>query len=207
MGSLKRRLWVNKIGLALAVCLAAGVATHAQAQGSQSGSSSNAGPNSGPKNGSSTNITNSLGQAEQAVQTLAQPAPSVTPQSSTQGSVDPSFHGSLVRDKATDGVLALSIDDAIQRGLRNNLGLILQSSSEQQAGGQRLQQLQKLLPTMTGQASIEVQQVNLAAYGLKFPGLNPIVGPFQTEDFRMYLTQSLFNLKSFQDYMAAKHNF
>ena len=38
-----------------------------------------------------------------------------------------SFHGSIVTGKATDGVLDLSLDDAIQRGLRQNLGLILQT--------------------------------------------------------------------------------
>jgi len=204
--SKNRRTWTFTAGLALAVCVAAGTLAHAQTQGTQSGSGS--GPSNGGPKSSATNITNSLGQAVQAQQQLAKPGPSVTPQSSTTaGSVDPSFRGSLVRDKATDGVLALTIEDAIQRGLKNNLGLILQSSNEQQAGGQRLQQLQRLLPTMTGQASIEVQQINLAAYGLKFPGINPIIGPFQTEDFRAYLTQSLFNLKSFQDYLAAKHNF
>ena len=74
--------------------------------------------------------------------------------------------------------------DAIQRGLKQNLGLILQTSAVKNANGQRLEMLQSLLPTVTGQASIEVEQINLAAYGLKFPGLNPIIGPFQVVDFR-----------------------
>ena len=60
---------------------------------------------------------------------------------------------------------------------------------------------------MTGQASIEVEQVNLAAYGLKFPGLNPIIGPFQVVDFRAYLTQNLVNVQSIQNYLSARHNF
>jgi outer membrane protein TolC len=75
------------------------------------------------------------------------------------------------------------------------------------ANGQRLEQLQALLPTVTGNASIEVQQVNLAAYGLKFPGLNPIIGPFQVVDFRAYLTQNLVNVSALQNYIASKHNF
>ena len=49
--------------------------------------------------------------------------------------------------------------------------------------------------------------MNLAAYGLKFPGLNPIIGPFQVEDFRAYLTQNLVNVPALQNYLAAKHNF
>ncbi len=118
-----------------------------------------------------------------------------------------SFKGSLIEGKATGSELALSLDEALRRGLRTNLGLILQSSNEKNSNGQRLEQLQSLLPTITGSASIEVQQVNLAAYGLKFPGLNPIIGPFQTVDFRAYLTQNLINVQSLETYLAAKHNF
>jgi outer membrane protein TolC len=118
-----------------------------------------------------------------------------------------SYKGSIVTGKATAGVLDLSLDDAIQRGLRQNLGLILQSSAMKNANGQRLEELQALLPTVTGTASIEVQQINLAAYGLKFPGLNPIIGPFQVVDFRAYLTQNLVNVSALKNYIAAKHNF
>jgi outer membrane protein TolC len=95
----------------------------------------------------------------------------------------------------------------MQRGLRTNLGLILQSSSERQASGQKLQQLQTLLPTVTGNVSYTVEQLNLAAFGLKFPGINPIVGPFQVEDARAYVTQNIVNLQALQNYLAAKHNF
>ena len=137
-------------------------------------------------------------------QQLSQPGPNVTPQTSAG---DASFRGSIVRDKATAGVLDLTLDDAMQRGLRNNLGLVLQSSNEKGANGQRLQQLQALLPTIRGEASIEVQQINLAAFGLKFPGLKPIVGPFQVVDFRAYLTQNLVNVQALENYISAKHNF
>jgi outer membrane protein TolC len=188
--------------IALLILAAATQLASAQAPASQNGS----------QNGSSSTTSNGgsseLGVAIQTQQQLAAPGPALNPSSSTsQNGIDPSFHGSLVRGKATAGVLPLSIDEAIQRGLLNNLGLILQSSSERQAGGQRLQSLQSLLPTVTGSASITVQQIDLAAYGLKFPGINPIIGPFQVEDFRAYLTQNLVNLNAFETYMASKHNF
>jgi hypothetical protein len=95
--------------------------------------------------------------------------------------------------KATDapGGRARSLARRRDRArLRQNLGLILQTTAQQNAKGQQFEQLQALLPTVTGDASIEVEQVNLAAYGLKFPGLNPIIGPFQVIDFRAYLTQT-----------------
>jgi outer membrane protein TolC len=179
------------MGFAVCTAMAAG-----QTGGSQGSSSP----------GSSA--TSALGTAVQAQQQLSTPGPVISPSSSTsQTGIDPSFKGSLVQGKSTGQVLSLSLDEAIQRGLRANLGLILQSSSARQANGTRLEQLQQLLPTVTANATYTVEQVNLAAFGLKFPGINPIVGPFQVEDFRGYLTQNLVNLQAFQTYLAARHNF
>ena len=129
---------------------------------------------------------------------------------SGQNGVQPtqdSFHGSIVAGKATEGVLDLSLDDAVQRGLRQNLGLILQTSVGKISNGQRLEELQTLLPTASAAASIQVQQVNIAAFGLKFPGINPIFGPFQVVDFRAYLTQNLVDVSALKNYLSAKHNF
>ncbi len=149
-----------------------------------------------------------LGVALQTQQQLAAPGPALNPSSSSsQNGMDPSFRGSLVRGRANAEVLPLSIDEAIHMGLQNNLGLILQNSSQRQAGGERLESLQSLLPTVTAGASITVEQIDLAAFGLKFPGINPIIGPFQVEDFRAYLNQNVVNLYSLQTYLASKHNF
>jgi outer membrane protein TolC len=199
MIQMNRRAPRNATGktIALLILAAATQMALAQAPGSQNGSST-----------SSSGGSSELGAAVQAQQQLATPGPALNPSSSTtQSGIDPSYRGSLVSGTATVDVLPLSLDDAIQRGLRNNLGLILQSSSERQANGQRLEELQSLLPTVTGGASITVEQVDLAAYGLKFPGINPIIGPFQVVDFRAYLTQNLVNLNAFESYLAAKHNF
>ena len=118
-----------------------------------------------------------------------------------------SFKGSLIAGKNTGEVLPLTLDDAIARGLRQNLGAILEGTAAQAANGQRLEQLQQLLPTVTAGASIAVEQVNLAALGFRFPGIKPILGPFQVEDFRAYLTQNVVNIQALQNYIAAKHNF
>jgi len=145
------------------------------------------------------------GGSSQGGQTMqSAPAPSFTPQNGVSSS---SYQGSLVTDKPTGAVMDLSLDEAIRRGLQHNLGLILQSSQEEQAAGQRLEQMQALLPTVDAQAKISVTQLNLAAEGFKFPGINPIVGPFQVVDFRAYLTWSLFNVSSMENFIAAKHNF
>jgi len=179
-------------------------ATHigiAQAAGQSAATPANAGP---PNSGAN----NQLGVAVKTQQQLSTPGPALNPQSTTsQNGIDPSYRGSLVQGKATAEVLPLTIDDAILRGLQNNLGLILQTSNERLANGSRLESLQALLPTVTGGASVTVQQIDLAAYGLKIPGINPIVGPFQVMDVRGYASQNVLNLTAFQQYMASKHNF
>ena len=194
MESMKRdgRRRIAGLCTALGVLMALSAGLVAQAPG-----------NSGPPTS-----TDELPVAVQAQQQLAQPGPPVNPVSTASPSgLDQSFKGSIIEGKATDAVLPLGLDDAIQRGLRTNLGLVLQNANARGQGGQQLVQLQELLPKITGAASITVQQVDLAAYGLKFPGISPIVGPFQVIDFRAYLTDDLINLESFQKYLAAKHNF
>ncbi len=124
-----------------------------------------------------------------------------------QAQVSNSYQGSVVQQKATAEELPLSLDDAIQMGLKNNLGAILQNISVKTAGGQKLQQLQALLPTITGTAQDSVSQVNLQAEGLRIPGFPAVIGPFGYTDFRASLNQAVLNVSSLQNYLAARHNF
>lgn len=117
------------------------------------------------------------------------------------------FKGSIVTEKATDTVLALTLEGAIQRGLRNNLGLILAGTSQQSSGGQRLEQLQALLPSVDAYARETLVQSNLETQGLKITGVPKIIGPFGYTDIRANLKWSLLNVSSLQNYLAAKHNF
>lgn len=118
-----------------------------------------------------------------------------------------SYQGSVVERKATPGVMPLSLDDAIHMGLKNNLGAILQNTGVQSAGGAKLQELQALLPTVTGTAQDSVAQVNLQAEGLRIPGFPAVIGPYGYTDFRVRLDQSVLSVSSLQNYLAAKHNF
>jgi outer membrane protein TolC len=188
---------VTVLGVCLLWAPGLSVSGHAQAPGAASSTAGNA-ANAASGTSSATD-SSPIANAQQNLY-------GASGQNGAQPTQD-SFKGSIVSGKATDGVLELSLDDAIQRGLRQNLGLILQTSSQKNANGQRLEELQALLPTVTAAASLEVQQINLAAYGLKFPGLKPIIGPFQTTDFRAYLTQNLVNISALKNYIAAKHNF
>jgi len=117
------------------------------------------------------------------------------------------FKSSIVAEKPTGGVLPLSLQEAIARGLKYNLGYVLQSAATQTASGQRLQQLQPLLPTIQAGARVSVGQTDLAAEGLRIPGFPQVIGPYGTTDFRASLVMSLANLPALENYLAARHNF
>jgi outer membrane protein TolC len=117
------------------------------------------------------------------------------------------YQGSVVEEKATDTVLPLTLDNAIERGLKHNLGLILSGYSEKSAGAQRLQQLQPLLPTINASVKEAVQQTDLQAEGLRIPGFPAIIGPYGFTDIRASLSLSLINVPSLENYLAARHNF
>jgi outer membrane protein TolC len=116
------------------------------------------------------------------------------------------FSGS-VPGQSVPGVLPLSLQEAIDRGLKQNLGLLLSSSDVGSARGQRWQQLSALLPHIDLQPYGDVSQVNLAEFGFTFhfPGINipTVVGPFSYFDARAYLTQSLLDIKSLDNTRVA----
>ena len=118
-----------------------------------------------------------------------------------------SYQGSVTAGTATGQVLDLTLDDAIQRGLRNNLGVILSGTQTAAARGQRLSELQNLLPSVDGSIKESLMQVNLASEGIRIPGFPSMVGPFGFTDIRASLEWSLVDVKSLRDYLAAKHDF
>lgn len=126
-----------------------------------------------------------------------QAAPAPPPASTYQGSV-------AAGTPSTD-TLSLTLDDAVQRGLKTNLGLLLSNTQTANTRGQRLQDLQPLLPTIDGNLKEALVQSNLAAQGLRFPGFPTIIGPFGYTDLRANLTWTVFNLNALRTYMAAHH--
>jgi outer membrane protein TolC len=117
------------------------------------------------------------------------------------------YQGSVPEGQGSAQTLELSLADAIQRGLRNNLGIILSGTQTAGARAQKLTDLQALLPDAEFKAIESVQQVDLAAQGLRIPGFPTVIGPFGYTDFRGYLTWSLVDVKSLRTYLGARHNF
>lgn len=117
------------------------------------------------------------------------------------------YNGS-VPTQPVAGVLKLSLQDAVERGLQYNLGALLASSDIQAAEGQRWQQLSVLLPHVSAAPYADISQVNLKEFGFAFPAIPgvsvpTIVGPFSYFDARATLTQNLFNWGAIQNEHAA----
>jgi len=126
--------------------------------------------------------------------------------SSLPGSQSP-FSGSEPEQQATPEVLQLDFSEAINRGLRNNLGLLLSADQTMTARGDRWRQLSDLLPNVSADMQENVETESLTALGFKsnlFPFPIPrVIGPFNYFDMRANLHQSLFSFKNIEQERAA----
>ena len=136
-------------------------------------------------------------------------APSTSQSSGLSGgsfSSQGAFNGSVPQRTATADAMPLTFKDAIDLGLKNNLGLLLQSDNTIAARGQKWKELSELLPNLSAEVTENVVQENLAAQGLRFPGFPSIVGPFGFFDARVYLKQTVFDFSDLERLRAAKAN-
>lgn len=133
---------------------------------------------------------------------------SVSSTATTSSSTQSPFLSSVPEGKATGTVLPLSFKDALDRALRNNLGLLISSDSSLAARGSRLQELSHLLPNVSASATQAAQQIDLAALGFRFrfPGVSPVVGPIGTFDARAYVTAPLFDWHAIERERGARAN-
>jgi len=133
----------------------------------------------------------------------------VSPSVSLPGSQNP-FLGSSPAGNVTSEVLQIDFVDAIDRGLRNNLGLLLAGDQAQAARGERWKELAELLPNVSARGQEAVQTESLAALGFKPSILHvPLprdIGPFNYFDLRANATQSIFNYKSIEKERAASES-
>ncbi len=129
-------------------------------------------------------------------------------QMSNPSSVNNPFYGSITVKPVSGETIQLSLDEAVRRGLENNLGLKESENSERSLQGQKLQALQQFLPTITLTADSGFYQHNLAAQGFG-PGvisqfakifggtLEPGSFPFITRDTltegQLHFNQILFS--------------
>ena len=144
------------------------------------------------------------GAATAVAQTQTTPGPSA-PGQAIPGTPGSTFGGS-VPGKLVPGVLPLSLREAIDRGLKQNLGLLLANSDIRAARGQRWEQLSALLPHVSAAPYLADSKINLGELGLSSIGgmsIPPSVGPFSYFDARVAVTQQLFDWKAINATRAA----
>lgn len=112
------------------------------------------------------------------------------------------YNGSTPEGKATTDVLPLTLDEALRRGLRYNLGALEQEASVQQAKGARGVAQSTLLPTLNIGVSEVFERENLRTLGVSLPGV-PTAVKFNYIDARVRLNQSVLDLVRVNNLHAA----
>ncbi|HEY5174964.1 MAG TPA: TolC family protein, partial [Terriglobales bacterium] len=119
------------------------------------------------------------------------------------------FAGSIPQAKATAETIEITLEDAVQRGLKYNLGLYLADRVTQQSRAARLRALSDMLPVVNGSFAEEEQKINLKALGLNsaiFPGIPGSVGPFGIADLRATGSWNAIDLHTIDNVRAASQN-
>jgi outer membrane protein TolC len=121
------------------------------------------------------------------------------------------FQGSASSGPPSDQPLSLSLDEALKRGLRYNLGGITSEDSARRAQGEKIVVRSALYPNLSGGLRENVEQIDLASFGFKFKfpsglGVNipNIVGPFNYFDLRAYLSQSVADVQAIRSFQSSR---
>jgi outer membrane protein TolC len=134
------------------------------------------------------------------------PSPALR-QSSTQNQI----LGSVPTGTVSPQPISLSLADAIERGLRQNLGILVSDDAQLSAHGQLWQARSPLLPDFSARVSENAQKINLAAEGFskiagRFPGFPLLVGPFGYFDARLSFSQTLLDLNLLASERSSRQN-
>jgi len=127
--------------------------------------------------------------------------------------------GGLLIEQPKDGVLALSLDDAISLGLERNIRLKYDHANERAVKGDTLGVLNALIPSLTLNAQSSAQEIDLAALGFKpsllagfaSSGLLPpgtviaTIVKVDTTQASLNASQVLFNLPDYEIYRGTKN--
>src|SRR5271170_1887996 len=125
----------------------------------------------------------------------------------------PKLPGGVTVERATPEALPLSLDDAIVRGEKQNLQMLLTIQNERMVHGQVLTVENSLLPSLTAKGFLEAQQIDLAALGFKpgslaefgiAPGTFPTIVKVNTASAQISMDQELFDLPAYYLYRSAQ---
>ncbi len=115
------------------------------------------------------------------------------------------YSGSVAAGKAETEEIGIGLDQALKMGLRQNLGVISQSSATEQAKGQRDVSRSGLLPQLNVAVSEEFARLNLRTQGVEISSFPESV-KFNFFDARTRLNQSVFDLVKIRNLHGASES-
>lgn len=139
-------------------------------------------------------------------------------QSNPDNSAQNPYSGSVEVEALTPGVRQLSLNEAIELGIKHNLALTLARADQKTAHAQKLQLENYLLPNISLHGEMGVHQYNLAALGFRpalitqfgIPpseaGSIPLVTKANTRIGQINFSQALFTWSGWDGWRAAKAN-
>jgi outer membrane protein TolC len=120
--------------------------------------------------------------------------------------------GSVPTGSLSSTPLALTLSDAIRRGLETNLGLLTRANTSGEARAQRVRALSALLPQLTGTLGETAEELNLKTLGINFhfppipgfAGLPTIVGPFEYTAAQANISAKVFDWNARKNLSSAR---
>jgi outer membrane protein TolC len=120
------------------------------------------------------------------------------------------FQGSVPTGVPSSSRLTLTLHEAIERGMKTNLGLLISDSANEIARGERLRALSALIPQLNGRAGVTDEELDLKTVGfnLQLPGVSipTVAGPFHYTDVRAYASWTAFDYTALKNYSASRDN-
>ena len=120
----------------------------------------------------------------------------VSSQASQRLNLAGALGGGVPSGEATTAPVALTLDDALTRGLQQNLAVLVQEAAVEAAHGGRWRARSDLLPKLYARFTDTRQQISLAALGVSLPGVPMTLGPFNVYDVRIAGSQAIWNMNA-----------
>jgi len=124
-----------------------------------------------------------------------------------------SVQGSVPQGTASAAPIPLGFFDAINRGLKANLGLLTSQQSSEETRAQRIRTLSALLPQLDGNLSMTDQQLNLQALGfiVHLPPsagfqIPTVVGPYSYQSMVLNASINLFDYRLISNLRSARES-
>ncbi|HWX55718.1 MAG TPA: TolC family protein [Verrucomicrobiae bacterium] len=134
------------------------------------------------------------------------PAANSNTPSSLAGQQQNPFLGSVPDGEATATPIALSLEDAIGRGLRFNLGVVENQMTLRQAQAERLRALSVMLPNASALVRQNLDNLSSVAIGLKIPGLPASTGQFGYQEAYFSISENGLNFDAAYRLRAARRS-